>query len=127
MSAQPPQRVNRTYDQLDVGDVVFCHNSMSFDAIRYLGITSARSNRSMRTRIHPTIILHKNDANHTMTGVTVTSKPMSQISSNRQEYFVNASDYASGQTGVINIAGLNTIDAAGNPPPTVCCAIKLNP
>lgn len=127
MSAPQPEYVKRTFDQLNVGDVVFVHNSMPIDAIRNLGITGSKSASSIRTRIHPTIILHKNDATRVMTGVTASNKPKLQIPQDRQKYFVEQSEYAGGQTGVIIIAGYNTINAAGDPPPTVCCTFKPNP
>ena len=61
-----------------------------------------------------------------MTGVEATSKPMSEIPPDMQQYFVERSTYVGGQEGVINIAGFNTIKAAGDPP-NACCAFEPNP
>ena len=119
------QRVNRNYDQLAVGDIIFCRNSMSVDAIRYLSITRSTSERNMQARIHPTLILHKDDATRVMFGVTMTSKRMSQIQSDKRQYFVNASTYIPGQQGVMIIAGFNRINGAGNPPPTVSRTLEF--
>lgn len=125
MSATQNLRVDRTFNELEVGDIVFTHNSVTPDAIRYLRITKSTSEKNMKNRIHPTLILHKNTATRVMTGVVITSKQMSQIPGDKQTYFKKASDYIPGQQGVLIIAGLNEIHE-GNPPHRVCCAFELN-
>ena len=108
------QRVNRTYAQLDVGDVVFCRSSMPVDAIRYLSITRSTSEARMAARVHPMVIVHKDDNTHVLTGLVTTSKRMNQIQTDKRQYFIQASTLVPNQTGVIIVAGYNRVNAAGN-------------
>ena len=108
------QRVNRTYGQLDVGDVVFCRNSLPVDAIRYLSITPSTSERRMQSRIHPMVIVHKDDTTQVLTGLTLTSKAMNAIQTDRQQYFIRASTLVPNNAGVILTVGFNRVNAAGN-------------
>ena len=108
------QRVNRTYAQLDVGDVVFCRSSMPVDAIRYLSITRSTSEARMAARVHPMVIVHKDDNTHVLTGLVITSKRMNQIQTDKRQYFIQASTLVPNQTGVIIVAGYNRVNAAGN-------------
>ena len=112
MSTQ--NRVNRTYAQLDIGDVVFCRSSMPVDAIRILSITRSTSEARMAARVHPMVIVHKDDSTQVLTGLVMTSKRMSQIQANKRQYFIQASTLVPNQTGVIIVAGYNRVNAAGN-------------
>lgn len=108
------QRVNRTYGQLEVGDIAFCRNSLPVDTIRYLSITPSTSERNMRSRIHPMVIVHKNDTNQVLTGLTLTSKAMNTIQTDRQQYFIRGSTLVPNHAGVILTVGFNRVNAAGN-------------
>ena len=95
---------------------------MPVDAIRYLSITRSRSERSMRSRIHPTIIVHKDANARVFTGITMTSKRMSEIDSDKQQYFERASNVARSQDGVLITAGFNRVNAGSQ---TVCYIFQL--
>ena len=111
MSTQ--NRVNRTYAQLDVGDIVFSRSSIPVDAIRYLSITRSTSEARMAARVHPMVIVHKDDNTHVLTGLVITSKRMNQIRTDKRQYFIQASTLVPNQTGVIIVAGYNRVNAAG--------------
>ena len=114
------QHQNRSFDELEVGDVVFIRNSMPVDAIRYLSITRSTSERNMRSRIHPKTIVHKDANARVLTGVTITSKRMSEIDFGKQQYFERAVTVAPGQGSVLITAGFNRVTAGNQSVRYIC-------
>lgn len=113
------QRVNRTFDQLEVGDIIFCRTTIDVDAIRYLKLSG--SSRQIRQRTHPMVIVHKDTSARVITGVQMTSKPLSSIDSDKRKYFEQSSAYVGGHSGVMLKAGFNRVQGGGTPAPIVCC------
>lgn len=112
------QRVNRTFDQLEVGDIIFCRTTIDVDAIRYLKLSG--SSRQIRQRTHPMVIVHKDTSARVITGVQMTSKPLSSIDSDKRKYFEQSSAYVGGHSGVMLKAGFNRVQGGGTPAPVVC-------
>lgn len=116
-------RFGRSFDQLSVGDIVFCRNYIERDAIRRLGL--AYNSQSIKRATHPMVITEKDESSRRLIGVQMTSKSIGDIDEDKRVYFEQSSKYVGGHGGIMLLAGFNRVYASSINA-SVVCALALS-